>query len=107
MGEFIQKNKKWIAIAAVAVIVAAVLIRRHAGAGSLNEGTAYVETVENLTGQNASLGMINRYAGIIEPQGTWSVAKNSDVDVKEILVSEGDSVEEGEVLFIYDTSKYE
>ena len=63
--------------------------------------------MENLTGQNASLGMINRYAGIIEPQGTWSVAKNSDVDVKEILVSEGDSVEEGEVLFIYDTSKYE
>ena len=55
MVDFIQKNKKWIAIAAVALIIAAVLIFRRAGSGSLNEGTAYVETVENLTGQNASL----------------------------------------------------
>ena len=87
MVDFIQKNKKWIAIAAVALIIAAVLIFRRAGSGSLNEGTAYVETVENLTGQNASLGMINRYSGVIEPQGTWSVSKNSDVDVKEIFVA--------------------
>ena len=107
MVEFIQKNTKWIAIAAVVLVIAAVLIFRHAGSGSLNEGTAYVETVENLTGQNASLGMINRYSGVIEPQGTWSVSKNSDVDVKEIYVSEGDEVEEGQVLFVYDTTKYE
>ena len=107
MVDFIQKNKKWIAIAAVALIIAAVLIFRRAGSGSLNEGTAYVETVENLTGQNASLGMINRYSGVIEPQGTWSVSKNSDVDVKEIFVSEGDEVKEGDVLFAYDTTKYE
>ena len=105
MVEFIQKNKIWIAIAAAVLIIAAVLVFRHAGSGSLNEGTAYVETVENLTGQNASLGMINRYSGVIEPQGTWSVSKNSDVDVKEIYVSEGDEVEEGEVLFVYDTTK--
>ena len=107
MVEFIQKNKKRIAIAAAVLVIAAVLVFRHAGSGSLNEGTAYVETVENLTGQNASLGMINRYSGVIEPQGTWSVSKNSDVDVKEILVSEGDAVEEGQVLFVYDTAKYE
>ena len=107
MVEFIQKNKIWIAIAAAVLIIAAVLVFRHAGSGSLNEGTAYVETVENLTGQNASLGMINRYSGVIEPQGTWSVSKNSDVDVKEIYVSEGDEVEEGQVLFVYDTTKYE
>lgn len=107
MVEFIQKNRKWIAIAAAALIIAAVLIFRQAGSGSLNEGTAYVETVENLTGQNASLGMINRYSGVIEPQGTWSVSKNSDVDVKEIYVSEGDEVKEGDVLFVYDTTKYE
>ena len=107
MVEFIQKNTKWIAIAAVVLVIAAVLIFRHAGSGSLNEGTAYVETVENLTGQNASLGMINRYSGVIEPQGTWSVSKNSDVDVQEIYVSEGDEVEEGQVLFVYDTTKYE
>ena len=107
MVDIVQKNRKWIAIAAAVLIIAAVLIFRHAGSGNLNEGTAYVETVENLTGQNASLGMINRYSGVIEPQGTWSVSKNSEVDVKEIYVSEGDEVEEGQVLFVYDTTKYE
>jgi HlyD family secretion protein len=107
MSEFVQKNKKWIALAAAAVIILAVFAIRKAGAGSAAEETVYVETVENLTGQNASLGMINRFAGIIEPQGTWSVNKNSGVDVREIYVSQGDEVEEGEALFIYDTTKYE
>lgn len=107
MSEFVQKNKKWIALAAVIVIAAGVLIWKQAGSGSSGEGTAYVETVENLTGQNASLGMINRYAGVIEPQGTWSVTRNSDVEVEEIYVSEGDEVEEGQALFVYSTTKYE
>lgn len=107
MGEFISEHKKHIAIAAVVLILAAVLIWRFANKGSSQEGTAYVETVENLTGQNASLGMINRFPGVIEPQGTWSVSKNSEVDVKDIFVSEGDTVEEGQALFEYDTSKYE
>ena len=107
MMEFVQKHKKWIAAAAVAVIAAALLIYRQAGAGSTDAGTAYVETVANLTGQNASLGMINRFAGVVEPQGTWSVNKNADAEVEEIYVSEGDEVEEGQALFIYSTTKYE
>lgn len=107
MMEFVQKHKIWIAAAAAVVIAAAFLIFRQAGAGSADGGTAYVETVANLTGQNASLGMINRFAGVIEPQGTWSVNKNADVEVEEIYVSEGDEVEEGQALFIYSTTKYE
>ena len=107
MMEFVQKYKIWIAAAAVIVIAAAFLIFRHAGAGSADGGTAYVETVANLTGQNASLGMINRFAGVVEPQGTWSVNKNADAEVEEIYVSEGDEVEEGQALFIYSTTKYE
>ena len=107
MAEYIHKNKKWIAIMAALLVIAAVLGFRYTGAVSSNEGTAYVETVGNLTGQNASLGMINRYPGVIEPQGTWSVSKNSDAGVKEIYVKEGDDVEEGQVLFVYDTAKYE
>ena len=107
MGEFISGHKKLIAAAAVVLIAAAVLIWRFSGTGDAEGETAYVETVENLTGQNASLGMINRFSGIIEPQGTWSVSKNSEVDVKEIYVSAGDEVEEGQVLFEYDTAKYE
>ena len=107
MMEFVQKHKIWIAAAAIVVIAAAAFIFRRAGAGGTDGGTAYVETVANLTGQNASLGMINRFAGIIEPQGTWSVNKNADAEVEEIYVSEGDEVEEGQALFVYSTTKYE
>ena len=107
MTEFVQKYKIWIAAAAIIVIAAAALLFRKAGAGGTDGGTAYVETVANLTGQNASLGMINRFAGIIEPQGTWSVNKNTDAEIEEIYVSEGDEVEEGQALFVYSTTKYE
>lgn len=108
MSDFYTKYKKWILAAVIAVIViAAVIAIKHKGTGGTSGEVAYVETVGNLTGQNASLGMINRFSGVIEPQGTWSVAQNTEVEVKEIFVSEGDEVEEGEVLFEYDTSKYE
>ena len=107
MTEFVQKYKIWIAAAAIIVIAAAAFLFRQAGAGGTEGGTAYVETVANLTGQNASLGMINRFAGIIEPQGTWSVNKNADAEIEEIYVSEGEEVEEGQALFVYSTTKYE
>ena len=108
MKDFIAEHKIQIAVAAVAVIIAAVLAGRFAlKDNSSPSETAYVDTVENLTGQNASLGLINRFAGVVEPQGLWTVSKNADVEIKEIYVSEGDSVEEGDVLFEYDTLKYE
>ena len=107
MTEFVQPYKIWIAAAAIIVIAAAAFLFRQAGAGGTEGGTAYVETVANLTGQNASLGMINRFAGIIEPQGTWSVNKNADAEIEEIYVSEGEEVEEGQALFVYSTTKYE
>ena len=107
MTEFVQKYKIWIAAAAIIVIAAAAFLFRQAGAGGTEGGTAYVETVANLTGQNASLGMINRFAGIIEPQGTWSVNKSADAEIEEIYVSEGEEVEEGQALFVYSTTKYE
>ena len=108
MSEIWSKHKKWILSAAVIIILAAVILFvRFRRADSGTDDTAYVETVANLTGRNASLGMVNRFSGVIEPQGTWSVAKNSEVDIEEILVSEGDEVEEGEVLFVYSTDKYE
>ncbi len=107
MTEFVQKYKIWIAAAAIIVIAAAAFLFRQAGAGGTEGGTAYVETVANLTGQNASLGMINRFAGIIEAQGTWSVNKNADAEIEEIYVSEGEEVEEGQALFVYSTTKYE
>ena len=108
MSEIWSKYKKWIIAAAAVIVIAAVfLFVRSRKTGSNTEDVAYVETVANLTGRNASLGMVNRFSGVVEPQATWSVAKNSEVEIEEIMVSEGDEVEEGEVLFVYSTDKYE
>ena len=108
MREIWSKYKMWIIAAAVVIILAAaVFIIRFRKTDSSSDDVAYVETVSNLTGRNAALGMVNRFSGVIEPQGTWSVAKNSEAEIEEILVSEGDEVEEGEVLFIYSTDRYE
>lgn len=108
MSKFWSKYKKWIIAAAVIIILAAaVLFMRFRKTDSSTDDVAYVETVANLTGRNAALGMLNRFSGVIEPQGTWSVAKNSEAEIEEILVSEGDEVEEGEVLFVYSTDRYE
>ncbi len=101
-----EGKKKWIVIAAViaaAAVLAFVLLRRSGG----SSGTAYVDTVASLTGQNGALGISNQYAGTVESQETWSVNKNSEVDVKQIFVTEGQSVNEGDPLFEYDTTKYE
>ena len=107
MKDFVLNHKigVLVIIAVVAAICfGAVRFMRPAGPGG---ETAYVEKVENLTGQNASLGLINRFAGIVEPQGTWSIARNTDVEIKEIFVEEGEEVEEGDPLFEYSILKYE
>ncbi|MCC6095397.1 MAG: efflux RND transporter periplasmic adaptor subunit [Eubacterium sp.] len=68
--------------------------------------TAYVEQVSNLA-DTGSLGMNNRYAGTVESQETWSVNKNADAEVKDLNVSVGQEVKKGDVLFTYDTTKYQ
>ena len=99
-------KKRWILIGAAIIVVAAAglfLVRRTGG----QAGTAYVDTVASLTGQGNGLGITNRFAGTVESQETWSVNKNSDVEVEEIYVKVGQTVEEGEILFRYDITKYE
>ena len=107
MKEFVLRHKISIAVILAAAVAAGVFAVRLAAPAQTGGETAYVEKVENLTGQNASLGLINRFAGVVEPQGTWSVTKNDDVEIKEIFVEEGDEVEEGDSLFEYSTLKYE
>ena len=107
MKEFIMKYKIQIAAAVLAIAAVLVIAVKLSGKGGGSERIAYVDTVESLTGQNASLGMVNRFSGVVEPQGLWSVSKNNDVDVKEIYVEVGDEVSEGDPLFEYDTLKYE
>ncbi len=54
---------------------------------------------------NQSAGINNRYSGVVEPQETLEINKDSERKVKEVYVSVGDEVEEGTVLFSYDTEE--
>lgn len=64
--------------------------------------TVYVSTVSSLTG--SSTGMMNRYAGVVEPQETVEVAIESGRKVTEVQVKTGEEVKQGQLLFEYDLS---
>lgn len=90
-------------VAAVIVIAAvAICIWLFGGKGGGNSSDkVYVEQISTIMKQTSAAG--NRFSGIVEPQETLEINKDSERTVKEVLVSVGDSVEEGTVLFSYDT----
>ena len=63
---------------------------------------AYVSTVSKITGNES--GVINRYAGVVEPQETVEVKIDSGRVVKEVKVKAGEEVKKGQLLFEYDLS---
>lgn len=96
----------------VAVIVVVIILVVAAGVGAWyllgsgiggvgNGDKVYVEQVSTL--MNTNSGVQNRYSGVVEPQRSWDVKKDSEKTIKEIFVKEGDNVEEGAPLFEYDT----
>ena len=100
-------NKK--RIAAIAGIAVAVCVVVGAGIffwvrqkGASGKAEVYVSTVKSLT--EAASGSENRYAGVVEPQKTVKIKLESKQKVKEVKVSEGQSVKAGDVLFEYDLS---
>lgn len=62
----------------------------------------YVTTVSSLTGE--STGVMNRFAGVVEPQETLKVEIENGRKVKEVQVKEGEEVKKGQLLFVYDLS---
>ena len=104
-----MKKKIIILIVILAAAAAAVLLllRFLRGGGSEAGGDpVYVQNVGALTGTGSPAGAVNRFAGVVEPQDTWSVDQNPDAEVKEVLVTVGQEVKKGDVLFVYDTEKY-
>jgi HlyD family secretion protein len=87
------------AAAAAAVIFA---FRNRAGG---KEKVAYVDSVASWAGEGQMT--VNRFAGVVESQDTWSVQQKPDSKVKEILVKEGDTVTVGTPLLTYDTGTYQ
>lgn len=97
----------------IIIVILVVLLVGGAGTGiwfALGPGAApvsssskvYVESISSVMGLNTSAGMQNRYAGVVEPQKTLAVQLDSSKTVKELLVQEGQEVEVGTPLFIYD-----
>lgn len=102
------KKKKIIFISAGAAIVLVILIgiwffvfRKSSSAA--DGVVAYTTPVSMLT--STSIGTVNRYAGVVEPQKTVKIQKASDKNVKEVFVKEGDTVTKGAPLFSYDTDE--
>ena len=80
------------------------LISACAGCGKNRAEEVMVDSVADICGMG-SVGLADRFAGVVSPQGETKIKKNDDNAVKEILVSVGDTVKEGDVLFTYDTDQ--
>lgn len=63
----------------------------------------YVNPISSIVGLDT--GSNPRYSGIVEPQQTYKINKDESKTVAEVLVSEGDEVHAGDVLFRYDTEE--
>ncbi len=70
------------------------------GCGGNAEDAVTVQKVSDITSQG-SVGLVNRYAGIVV-SGETATVKKGDKKVLETYVKEGDFVTEGDVLFCYD-----
>ncbi|MDE6905847.1 MAG: efflux RND transporter periplasmic adaptor subunit [Lachnospiraceae bacterium] len=103
-----SKKKVGIIIGTVAVIAAAAAVAVWKFGGNMGHDSkdrVYVEKVSAIMGSSA--GMQNRYSGLVQPQKTVDITADSERTIKEFLVKEGDTVEEGTPLFVYDTEDLE
>lgn len=104
MKELSKKKKIIIGGAAAIVIVGlGIFIAVRTSSENSNEATAYTFQVSTLTSN--SIGLVNRFAGVVEPQKTLKIQKASDKKIKEIYVNEGDTVTKGAPLFSYDVDE--
>lgn len=105
-----MKKKRTVIVCAAlaaAAVIGVIGWRAAAGNGGGAENPVYVNTVEQVTSLGSGNGLLNRFAGVIESQETWSVQQNADKTVKEILVKVGDQVQKGSPLYTYDTEKFQ
>lgn len=103
-----MKKKAAVIAGIVAVLAIGIGIFVFAGRGSSgsSEAVVYVSPVEMIMDQG-SLGVQQRFAGVVEPQETYEVQVQQDRTVKEVLVEKGQEVQVGTPLFTYDTEQTE
>ena len=112
MKEKMKNPRIVIPIVIVVILVVVFAATRRSGGPAAESGSNSVipvVTVQDLMNPGAGAGsdMLNRFAGVVETQDSWSVNQNQEVEVKELFVKEGQEVKKGDPLFAYDTDKYE
>ena len=90
-----MKGKKWLGI-----LLALCLMLSMTACGS-DAAAVYVQSVKDLSGMGG-IAPGDRFAGIVVSENVAQIRKDSDKTVAELLVKEGDDVQEGDVLFSYD-----
>ena len=70
------------------------------GCGSKDKAV-YVQQVSSLTGISSQ----DRFTGLVVSENLTEIKKDSDKNVAELLVKEGQDVQEGDPLFSYDTDQ--
>ena len=83
-------------------LAAGIFFIRSSG-GKQTEDLAYVMSVSSMNDMSGT----QRLAGVVESQKTLEVQKDSEREIKEVLVKAGDDVEVGTPLFTYDTASLE
>lgn len=84
------------------LILCAAALTLFAGCGAQDQETVTVQSVSMITG-SGSVGVVDRYAGLVVSGETAEIKKDEDKAVLEVYVEVGDMVEAGDLLFSYDT----
>lgn len=103
-----KKKKGWIVVLVI-VLLAALAVGgyfawQHFSGGAAVEGTAYVQSVSEITGVGY-VGQSNRYSGIVESKEVIEINPDSTMTIKECFVEAGDTVTAGLPLFVYDVDE--
>ncbi len=88
--------------AIAALLLALLLCLSLCACDSVEQTPVSVQSVAMITGMDA-FGLGSRYAGVVQAGQTLAVEKDERLQVKELLVAQGDRVEAGQELFRYDT----
>lgn len=98
-------RKIWLVVPALLIIGVLAwffFFRSGEGAAVDLENAVYVERISDMGQYNVFYA--DRYSGVVEAQETVKVRKDSNKEIKDIYVAQGEMVTEGQALFVYDVT---
>ena len=93
-----MKHKKWMSL-----VMTALLLISLAGCGETG-AEVYVQSVRDLVNMGG-IAPGDRFGGIVVSENVAEIQKDGEKTIAELLVKEGDDVQEGQALFSYDTDE--